>query len=302
MANPIGNNLSAWPSFRKESSAIDKPLEQPNEEPVATEKADPSVKKARIAQTQKYILSNLKYPADFLPQLLKTKKVILVGEHHFSESEPVRQSIKNSLSRMKKAGLTHVLLERSSSYQKIIDQLDFNRPDIAQELDRLKVLPVGWGKGDIDILVETKRLGLSVFFIDSSKDGDDQHSAAYENMRDAHMMDIIRPQLGNNSKILIFIGNAHVQKKIVEAEGRMSAPIERIGSRLAREIGAEAVCSIREVLPEEQFDSLLDFMSTSVHPMDIKTGLNKTVILPDAGPLKGDPRVSAADYIITEIK
>jgi hypothetical protein len=76
--------------------------------------------------------------------------------------------------------------------------------------------------------------------------------------------------------------------------------VKPIGARLVEKHGKEAVASVRYVGRTCHFDNLPGFMSKTPAPKDISRG-EEVVIIPDSGPVKGDERVSAADYIITVI-
>lgn len=80
-----------------------------------------------------------------------------------------------------------------------------------------------------------------------------------------------------------------------------SGKIKPLGMRLVEQYGNTAVKSIRYVGRTGNFDALPAFMSKSPTPENISTGNQEVVVIPDDGPVKGDARVSAADFIITVI-
>jgi hypothetical protein len=141
-------------------------------------------------------------------------------------------------------------------------------------------------------------LGLKVILIDAKEDLGLQKSVESQNMRDEHMFKTLTSKLDENSKVLIFIGNSHVHKRpfLDYSVGF----VKRLGARLTEQYG-DAVKSIRYVGPMDRFDGLLPFESRTPTLQDIFGKGKEVVIIPDQGPVKGDEKVSAADFIITII-
>ncbi len=249
-----------------------------------------------------FIESNKKKIPDALIQLVKGCKFVLVGEGHLSEAEPIRQEVAKSLAELQKEGLTHVALEVDSNKQELVDSLDYSDPSIRNILKKSKLGLPGWFDGNFDILIEAKRLGLKVQLIDYSPEAVSQEkkdTALFQNLRDSRMFDMINSETNKESKILVFIGSRHVHKKPVDSFN--DGKVKRLGARLMEEYGDEQVASIRFVAGSTNFDNLPSFMSKTPFPEELYNKQNEPVILPDKGPIKGDERVSATDYIITMI-
>ena len=249
-------------------------------------------------KTKNFIESKKKNVSDALIKIIKEKKFILIGERHLSDCEPIRNEVAASLAGLKKEGLTHIALESESKNQLFIDSLDYSNSKILEALKEGKISN-GWEDGNYNVLIEAKRLGLQVVLIDydDGREDKDRDNAKWQNARDNHMGETINSQIDNNSKMLVFIGSGHVHKK--EVEGYADGKTKRLGMLLEEE-NPDAVASIRFVGRGSQFDGL-PFMSKTPSPDKLFPKGGNVVILPDEGPIKGDPRVSAADYIITEI-
>lgn len=250
---------------------------------------------------QEFVEQNKEQVADALSKLVKDHRFVLVGESHLSESEPIRHEVVTALGRLQKEGLTHIALEAKSTNQTVVDNLDYSDPQIRQILKTKKVAGVGWGEGNFDILIVAKLLGLKVVLIDHDDGRPDstRDSALWQNRRDGQMIDALKRQIDDKSRVLVFIGSDHVHKKMVK--GYADGKVKRLGMRLTEEFGDESVASVRYVGRSSNFDNLPSFMSKAPTPEKISHGKNEVVIIPDKGPAKGDDRVSAADYIITVV-
>lgn len=248
-----------------------------------------------------FIETHKKPVAEALTQLIKGNRFVLVGEAHLNESEPVRREITIALARLQQEGLTHVALEANSANQGIIDELDFSDPKIKEVLKEKRVAGVGWGDGNFDVLIMAKLLGLRVVLIDydDGRPDSERDNAQWQNLRDGRMVETITSQVDDNAKVLIFTGSDHVHKR--EVQGYNDGKVKRLGARLVEQYGDDTVKSVRNVGNRGRFDNLLGFMSKTPSPEDISSGKKEVVIIPDQGPVKGDERVSAADYIITVI-
>lgn len=254
-----------------------------------------------------WINQNKKTPSEIFVELVKEKKILLVGESHLNEYEPIRDAVAASLLELQEQGLTHVALEMDSRKQVEVDSLNYSSPDIRQQLE--KIAPIGWGDGNIDILIMAKQLGLQVLLINYTDDRPDSktNNAYYQNHRDKHMTDIITSNMDQNSKCLVFIGSRHVHKSVVEKERVISEKgkhlgVKRLGARLSEHFGKQNISSIRALNRTANFDGLLSFMSNSLKVEDVsKSGIGEVVVLPDSGPIKGDPRVTDTDFVITTI-
>jgi len=254
-----------------------------------------------------WIKQNKKTPSEIFEKLIKSKRVILVGESHLNEHEPIRDAVAASLLELQENGLTHVALEMDSRKQAHIDSLNYSLPNIRKDLE--KIAPAGWGDGNIDILIMAKQLGLKVLLINYDDDRPDlkKNDAHYQNRRDEHMTDIITSSMDQNSKCLVFIGSRHVHKSIVEKERVISEKgkhlgVKRLGARLSEYFGNQNIASIRALNRTSNFDGLLGFMSNTPTVEDVsRRGIGEVVVLPDGGPIKGDSRVTDSDFVITTI-
>jgi len=253
-------------------------------------------------ECQEFVEANKKTVSEALVGLIKEKQFVLVGEHHLDyECEPIRQEIAVALVKLQQEGLTHIALEASASKQQDVDSLDFGDPKIKQILKEHRVGGAGWGEGNFDILIMAKRLGIKVILIDHNdgRANSARDNAQWQNERDTNMMASIQSQIDDKSKVLVFIGSAHVHKRSVEKfqDGRVT----RLGTRLSEQYGSDTVSSIRHINQGDNFDGLLSFMSKTPTTEKISKGKKEVVILPDSGPIKGDERVTATDYLITII-
>ncbi len=252
-------------------------------------------------ETRAFVERNREPVSDALDRLFKEKRFVLVGEHHLSECEPVREALAQLLATLQKEGLTHIALEAPALQQQIIDGMDFSHDNIVDMLKEKHIVPLGWADGNYSLLVMAKRLGLKVVLIDHDDGRPDalRANAAWQNERDEHMMKRLKETVQPDSKVLVFIGSAHVHTR--EVEGYRDGFVKRLGARLVEEYGNEHVASIRHLNRSGRFDGLPSFMSQSTTPERISTGKEGIYVLPDQGPIKGDPRVSASDYIITTL-
>lgn len=251
---------------------------------------------------QEFVKANKQTVSDALVTLIKNKRFVLVGEHHLdSECEPIRREIAVALVKLQQEGLTHIALEASALKQEDVDSLDFGDTKIKQILKEHRIGGAGWGEGNFDILIIAKRLGLKVVLVDHNDGRPDsaKDNAQWQNERDTKMMASIQSQIDDKSKVLVFIGSAHVHKRSIEnfQDGRVT----RLGARLSEQYGNDTVSSIRHINQGENFDGLLSFMSKTPTTEKISKGKKEVVVLPDSGPIKGDERVTATDYIITII-
>ncbi|MDA1021694.1 MAG: hypothetical protein O2962_09150, partial [Cyanobacteria bacterium] len=210
--------------------------------------------------------------------------------------DPMRKEIASSLENLKHQGLTHVGIEIPSSEKARLDGLDYSKPiaELKKEIRHPEMA---------DVLIAAKRAGLEAVYIDKPKpDGISSKDYSkltfdrqYQNSRDLHMFDTLTSSMGRDDKALVYIGNRHVHENSTENNG--DGPIDRIGTLLSRKFGNNQVGSIRLVMPAESFDGL--FFSKKPTQDDVMPDHQGFKILPNAGPIKGDSRVTASDYIIT---
>lgn len=202
-------------------------------------------------------------------------------------------------------------------------------------MQKKRVAGVGWGDGNFDVLIMAKRLGLGVVLIDYDDGRPDskRDNAQWQNLRDSKMIETINSQTDEDSRILILIGTDHVHKRPVwdvhgysyeRAGSKKGERIKRLGALLVEQYGVDQVAALRNVQVSGRFDGLFSdnyyFYRTKPHdpffdlPSEMKAVLprgvspesisgrkKEVVVLPDQAPVKGDERVSAADYIITVI-
>jgi erythromycin esterase-like protein len=254
----------------------------------------------QVSEVSAYVEAHRMPVNEVLRSLVQGSRFVMVGEAHLPAVESVRAAVAAALTGMQQAGLTHVALEASSSLQQVIDALDYSDPGVFEALRESRIGGAGWFDGNLAILVQAKRLGLRVVLVDHNDGRPDsaRDNAEWQNTRDAQMTRTLLEGMGENDRALVFIGSRHVHKR--EVESYMDGRVKRIGARLAEIFGDEQVRSVRYVGATTNFDNLLGFMSQTPTPADIST-LHDPTILPDDGAVKGDPRVSAADYIITVI-
>lgn len=258
----------------------------------------------KVKEILEYIERHKKYVGDSLSELLKESRFILVGESHAPTADPLREEVASSLARLRSEGLTHVALEANSAYQRIIDSLnlsEFNSDSDIIETLRQKHVGLGWSDSNFHILIEAKKLGLKVLLIDydDGRPYTERDNASYQNLRDEKMFETINSQIDGNAKVLIFIGNAHVHKK--EVRGYRDGKVKPLAMRLVEKYGDGEVKSIRYVGENEHFDGLPEFMSQTPTPQEIPASHVETIIIPDQGSVKGDPRVCATDFIVTTV-
>jgi len=249
-------------------------------------------------EVSNFIEASKRSVPEALSGMIKDSRFVLVGEMHTGECEPVRHDVVNSLARLQREGLTHVALELKSDHQRIIDSLDYSDPDIKKVLDGKNIRPILWSDGNWDILIEAKRLGLKVVLLDydDGRPESEHENSRWQNLRDSKMEEVLSGQIDEESKTLILIGNDHVQKK--ELGTYEDGKTKRLGMRLSEKYGGDTVKSIRHVSEEGAFDGLWSFMTDSPTPKSISKGNKEAIIIPDDGPVKGDPRVTGADYIV----
>ena len=248
-----------------------------------------------------YIEANKESVADALSRLVKDSRFVLVGEAHLEECESLRREVISALAKLQKEGLTHIALEAPSVNQEIIDSADYSDPNIKKILQQRHVAGSGWLEGNYDILIAAKKLGLKVALIDydDGRPDSERDNANWQNLRDGRMIKTINGQIDEESKMLIFIGSAHVHKK--EVTSYDDGKVKCLGMRLVEQYGEQSVKSVRYVNRRANFDNLPAFMSKTPTPESISKGKEEVLVIPDDGPVKGDVRVSAADYIVAII-
>lgn len=275
------------------------------------------------AECRDFIESHKEKISDGLARLIKDHKFVLVGERHSPEVDSIRQEIAQSLSELREQGLTNIALELNVDYQEMIDNFDYASPDIKDVL-RSKIPWPGWQDGNFDVLIEAKRAGLKVQLIDCDYKkipGYHENLALWNNERDEKMFSNLESGISEDAKILVYIGSNHVHKKVIEKrttgksedakDKHEKQEVKRLGTYLAEKYGDQDVASVRFVdfvISDQQaggpltFDALPGPKHKIPSPYELYAELNESVILPDAGPIKGDENHSAADYIITMVK
>ncbi len=247
-------------------------------------------------QIQEYVANNSTLLKDKLPEIIEKYKFTLIGENYVFDCEPIRQEIVKVLPDLKKRGLTHVMVEVPNGKQDFVDNLDYTDKDVANILK--KNLSSFISSGVRDIMIMSKLLGLKLVCIDEKPDNSHANNTFWQNKRDGFMFETLQKNIDENSKVLIFIGDGHIHKSPTKTFDGVNY-VTRIGTLLNKKYENQ-VCSVRNVLPNFKFDGL--FLSKkSTSPSRISVGKNEIVIIPDDGLVKGDPRITNADYIVTKI-
>lgn len=261
------------------------------------ESSNTSNKRSEEIETiERFIRENRKSVCDGLKEIVSKHKFTLIGEVHVNERDPVRKEIASTLKELKEKGLTHVGLEISSDEEERLDALDYTKSDeyLKKEIRAPYMC---------DVLIAAKRNGLKVVYMDkpmpagiSDRDyGRLSDNGTYQNSRDKHMFDLLTNSMGKKDKALVYIGSKHVHENYTE-KNKDGIKINRIGTLLSKKYGGDEVGSIRSVLFESSFDGLIVSKKKSLR--DVMPGHKGFMILPDKGPIKGDPRVTGTDYMI----
>jgi hypothetical protein len=280
----VKNSLFAW----QQTPGVAKP-----ENTTTKDKKQLSPEETKIKD---FIDVNRMSVGDGLKGIVAKHQFTLVGERHLAELDPMRKEIASSLQELKKEGLTHVGLEIPSSEKERLDKLDYSKSDDALKKE-IKAPEMA------DVLIAAKRAGLEIVYLDKPKptgisdeyNRELDRSTIYQNSRDEHMYNQLTGAMGEKDKALVYIGSEHVHESSL-LKGN-DERVYRLGSRLSQKYGDDQVASIRNVLSDEGFDGLVSSKKPSLH--DVMPNHKGFMILPDDGPLKGDPRATNADYIIT---
>lgn len=247
---------------------------------------------------QEYVEQNKIPLPNLLHKLIEDKQIILIWECHSSECEPIRNEIATNLASLQNKWLTHVFLELDNKYQSIIDSLDFTQ-DNTREILQEKIPIIWWEKWNYDILIMAKLLWLKTILIDYKdwRKDSQKENAYYQNMRDSTMHNIIKDNMDENSKWIVFIWSDHVHKKHVRKyEDWYITPL---GQRLTETYWDKNITSIRQLNQSSGFDDLL--FSKLPSPKSISKWKNEVITLKDSWIVKWDPRVTWSDYIVTMV-
>lgn len=267
----------------------------------------------RANRIKEYILEHKMSINDGLISALEGRQFLLVGEYHTNNLNDIRLEIVKSLPLLKEKGLTHIGLELRNEIQEVIDSLDYTSPTIK---DDLLSIPNMY-ENIIDILIQSKLLGLKVVCLDDGDSVDKLYrvwdlnpndyrffnTKKYEKLRnlegkidsrrDISMFSTIHNKISEINKMLIFIGNNHVHKKCVEVIG--NKPIVRIGTLLTDNYGNDKVACIRYC---KLSDSIRGTKNDALRYQNFLSNNQIPIMLPDSGPLEGDFRYYAADYLM----
>ena len=259
-------------------------------------KMSSSEKKKIINEISVFIKKNKKTVSDALSTIFKKSRFVLVGEAHLEEYTSVRRSVARALKRLKREGVTHVAFEVKRHLKKRINALNFSSLNIKEELR--KISPLVFNDGICEMLIEAKKIGLETLLIDynDGRPASMRENAKWQNFRDQKMCETIKSSVPHSGKVLIYIGGAHVHKRATESYP--GGLVTRLGARLARLYGNNSVAAIRPLRRDAHFDNLFSFMSKTPKVRDVLPGSGGVFILPDRGPVKGDQRTTASDYIL----
>ena len=308
------------------TTELKKEKKQRTEARIHWEKLLPEQQEELIAATRAYVLKHKATVADVLEKELKNgARFVLIGEHHWKELEGQRRSVASSLTQLKEAGLTHVGIEADRGLQDALDTLSLDVLDSEQEVEQCLKLP-SWEKGLAAIVVEAKKLGLRVLCIDDyaelhehnkrwagygrSENPDGTSSLAnfpdaywnglahIEYRRNQDMCTYVEHHVAATGKILIYIGQAHVDK--IPMAINIGIPALSLGSGLSKKYGNEAVISVRDILGREfHFDGRCDFSHAAPVQKVLTTDeLHEVFLLPDTGPVRGPAGSTQTDYLI----
>ena len=145
---------------------------------------------------------------------VKQGKYILIGEDHSPCVESIRWEIKDTLKLLKKIGVTRMAFEIDYIHQPLLQTLDFNSLFILSDLKReiSNRIP----EGNYRMLVEAKKIGMQVLFIDDhSLFNSEADHYQRQQRRDDTMFKIIE-NTKDAGKTLIYIGSSHVYQNCTE--------------------------------------------------------------------------------------
>lgn len=282
------------------------------EEEEVKEKARPKIDEKKLREAKEFARKNRMTVQEGLRKMFSKARFVLVGEHHLREYDSASKAIADSLPFLKKEGLTHVAIEVSRDKQTAIDRLSPADPGLRDKVKEI-LKNTGFHEGDIEVVVKAIQAGLKVICLDISdakrlKTPDTRTGAIFENNRDAEQAKLLKSLLKDSDKVLVCIGCAHVHKKVVEKDySRNYRPddlispddelmdIKRLGTRLVEDHGSEKVIAVRSCMRDFDIDG--GILGDAPNAGDIVEG-SEPVILPDDGPVQGDKRVTASDFII----
>jgi hypothetical protein len=212
---------------------------------------------------------------------VKQGKYILIGEDHSPCVESIRWEIKDTLKLLKKIGVTRMAFEIDYIHQPLLQTLDFNSLFILSDLKReiSNRIP----EGNYRMLVEAKKIGMQVLFIDDhSLFNSEADHYQRQQRRDDTMFKIIE-NTKDAGKTLIYIGSSHVYQNCTEKFEQ--GQIHRIGEQLYNRHG-NSVVSIRYV------------SSINAPFMPDEKGVFSPYIMPAVGPLPIDDLIKKTDYFL----
>ncbi len=254
-----------------------------------------------VAVTRNFLEAHKVPLAQGLIDILRSSKIILIGDAHTPAGERLRTDIASTLPQLSaEGGITSVAVELDSIHQQRVDDLEADNPDLESAIS--DIAPAGWYPGNIAFLVAAKRLGLKIICIDLTnrqKNSLSKNNTMWQNMRNSHMFQSLEKTITEDDKILVLVGADHIHRQIVE-RGVGLESIRPLGMRLTEKYGDSLIRSVRPAYREGggHFDNLLPFMSKTPTIAEVINKDDPITIVPDQGPVKGDSRVSATDYVV----
>lgn len=258
-----------------------------------------------VTQIRNYIIRNKSQPYDVFSKAIKERDILLVGDVH--DQIWIEKLVKNSLSKLQKEGLTHIVLEIHSKHQEFVDSLNYKNKDVEIALtnkicirDNLIYVP------RFDVLIEAKKLGLNVICADcfrseydsvypyfSSKL--DQWELDRDNWREQKNFERIKNQFKQLSppKTLIFYGTAHVPKSAYMRSS--GGNFVTLGKYLSDQYGIQNIVSFRCLPANDYLDESIN--SNGLPKLKLKNIIivEEPFLIPDN---KSINRFIGIDYII----
>lgn len=182
------------------------PIDQVSET-ITTETRPEEPQKERV----EFLKRERKDPLELIKSYFQSTSLVALGENH--NSPAMENFVRNSLSKLKSAGLTDLVLEEYDSYQGEVDQF----LQTGQMSDALSdYLTHGFIRNDanhnlrVRLLEEARKLGLRVHFIDPGNVPD----------REQYLANKLIPVLNEEGKrILMLYGNLHAAKTSLPSAG-----------------------------------------------------------------------------------
>jgi hypothetical protein len=252
-----------------------------------------------VDEISAFIAENRAEVVDGLREAGAMATFLLIGEWHLPGAhEEFRAAIANSLPGLKADGYKFLVVELGRQHQPVLDSLDPADPHLREKIRAIS--PPGWQKGNTEIVARGIELGFKIVCPDLDKRGMDQQlldSARFEKRRDVQITEYILGHVPSGERAVAFYGNAHIHKQVCESI--KWDKVTRFGTLLARIVGDAKVVSVRFCDETDPFNGLDPSMTSCPTVRAVASGTG-VFLLPDRGPVAGDKRVTAADYIIVD--